>query len=159
MRYADIRYPDTANGTGVRVSIFLQGCSRRCEGCFNRETWDFDGGYVFDSFSKAHLFSLLAPHYVKGLSILGGEPLEQIDELIPLLQEVKKRYPQKDIWLWTGYTFEDIRDSSASEILPYLDVIVDGSFIESKKDISLKFRGSSNQRLIRLKEGKAVKIE
>lgn len=138
MRYADIKYPDVANGTGIRVSLFLQGC-------FNEETWDFNGGKRFGVEEKQKILDILSNYYVTGLSILGGEPLEQKDELIYLLSEVKERFPEKDIWLWTGNKYEDIKDF---EILEYVDVVVDGAFIESEKDISLKFRGSRNQRII-----------
>lgn len=145
MRYADIKYPDVANGTGIRVSLFLQGCSRHCKGCFNEETWDFNGGKRFGVEEKQKILDILSNYYVTGLSILGGEPLEQKDELIYLLSEVKERFPEKDIWLWTGNKYEDIKDY---ELLYYVDVVVDGAFIESEKDISLKFRGSRNQRII-----------
>lgn len=151
MRYADIKYPDVANGEGVRVSLFVQGCSRHCKGCFNQETWNFDGGYDFNDVAKAKILKILSMPWVNGLSVLGGEPLEQGRELEIFLRTVKERFPDKDIWMWTGNTYEDVKESH-KDILQYVDVLVDGAFIESKKNISLAFRGSENQRIIKLKE-------
>lgn len=151
MRYAEIKYPDIANGPGVRVSLFLQGCSRHCKGCFNQSTWDHHRGKEFDQAAKEEIFYHLGLPWVKGLSVLGGEPLEQADELADFLREVKERFPYINIWMWTGFWYEDVKDLPA---LNYVDVLVDGPFIEEQKNLCLKFRGSENQRILNLKEGK-----
>lgn len=147
MRYADIKYPDVANGKGVRVSLFVQGCSRHCKGCFNQQTWDFNGGKKFGNNEYKKIMEYLDYPWVAGLSVLGGEPLEQDIELENMLKEIKMKYPNKDIWMWTGYTYEDIKDKP---ILQYVDYLVDGEFLEDKKNLALEFRGSSNQRIIHL---------
>lgn len=147
MRIADIKYPDVANGKGVRVSLFVQGCNRHCKGCFNEETWDFKGGRQFTDKDREKIFEYLSYSWVSGLSVLGGEPLEQSEELKLLLKEVKEKHPNKDIWMWTGYKYEEVKDRP---ILKYVDVLVDGAFVEDKKDLDLLFRGSSNQRIINL---------
>lgn len=147
MRIADIKYPDVANGKGVRVSIFVQGCNRHCKGCFNEETWDFKGGRSFTDRDREKIFEYLSYSWVSGLSVLGGEPLEQDITLADFLAEVKSKFPGKDIWMWTGYKYEEVKDRT---ILKYVDVLVDGAFEEDKKDLDLLFRGSSNQRIINL---------
>lgn len=161
MNYADIKYCDVANGPGVRVSLFVSGCTHHCPGCFNQVAWDFNYGTLFTYSTKEIIFGYLSPSYIRGLSLLGGEPLEHQNQivLLPFLREVKQRFPEKDIWCYTGYTLEkDILDKmvkewdETSEILSYIDVLVDGRFIEKEKDISLRFRGSRNQRIIDLKE-------
>lgn len=147
MRYADIKYPDVANGKGVRVSLFVQGCSRHCKGCFNQQTWDFNGGKKFGNNEYKKIMEYLDYPWVAGLSVLGGEPLEQDIELENMLKEINMKYPNKDIWMWTGYTYEDVKDMP---ILQYVDYLVDGEFLEDKKNLALEFRGSSNQRIIHL---------
>lgn len=147
MRIADIKYPDVANGKGVRVSMFVQGCNRHCKGCFNEETWDFKGGRSFTDKDREKIFEYLSYSWVSGLSVLGGEPLEQDTTLADFLAEVKSKFPGKDIWMWTGYKYEEVKDRP---ILKYVDVLVDGAFEEDKKDLDLLFRGSSNQRIINL---------
>lgn len=161
MNYADIKYCDVANGPGVRVSLFVSGCTHHCPGCFNQVAWDFNYGTPFTYSTMDTIFGYLSPSYIRGLSLLGGEPLEQENQiaLLPFLKEVKRRFPDKDIWCYTGYTFEkDILNRMLSEweetkeLLSYIDVLVDGRFIEKEKDITLRFRGSKNQRIIDLKE-------
>ena len=157
MNYAEIKKRDIANGTGVRVSLFVSGRTHRCKGCFNVVAWDFSYGKVFDENTWELIFSYLEPDYIAGLSLLGGEPFEKSNQraLLPFLREYKKRFPKKDIWCYTGYTLDrDLVKGGAAycectdEMLAYTDTLVDGEFIEELKDISLKFRGSSNQRII-----------
>lgn len=157
MYYSEIKDCDIANGPGVRVSLFVSGCTHHCKGCFNEMTWDFSYGREFNGETIDHILAKLEPSYIAGLTLLGGEPMEYVNQqgLLPLLRLVKERYPRKTIWCYTGYLFdEDIRDvfcgkwEETKEILSYLDVVVDGEFIEEQKDISLRFRGSSNQRII-----------
>lgn len=161
MYYAEIKNHDIANGPGVRVSLFVSGCTHRCEGCFNEMTWDFDYGSPFDENVEKKIFAVLEPDYIAGLTLLGGEPLEYANwqALLPFVREVKKRYPQKDIWCYTGYRFEeDVLEKfcrqwdNMKEFLSYIDVLVDGEFIPDQKDISLQFRGSANQRIILVQE-------
>lgn len=150
MNYGRIKKTDIANGPGVRVSLFVSGCRNHCKGCFNPETWDFNYGEEYDGVNTANdIVKALTPDYISGLSILGGDPMEpeNIDEVTSLCYIVKLLFPNKTIWLYTGYTWEDIR-IRYPEILNYIDVLVDGPFIEDLKDISLAFRGSSNQRII-----------
>lgn len=153
LRYAEIKRRDIANGSGVRVSLFVQGCFKHCKGCFNESTWDFNGGKPFTRQVADQLIEDLKPAYVKGLSILGGEPFEYVDALICLICEVNQKAPDKDIYVWSGYTWEEIlEDPEKSRLLEYIDILVDGSFDEDKKDISLQFKGSSNQRAIDVTE-------
>lgn len=161
MNYAEIKNIDIANGPGVRVTLFVSGCTHRCEGCFNEVTWDFDYGSPFDAEVEYLLLSYLEPDYIAGLTLLGGEPLEYSNwqALLPFVRRVKERYPKKDIWCYTGYRFEeDVLDKFCSrweemrEFLSYIDVLVDGEFILAQKDISLQFRGSANQRIILVQE-------
>ena len=154
MNYATIKNCDIANGPGVRVSLFVSGCTHRCPGCFNEVAWDFDYGQPFTQESIDYILSLLKPDYIQGLTLLGGEPFEPQNQraVVELLRQVRKAYPQKSIWAFSGYLFEkDIlsgRLGDTAEYLSYLDVLVDGPFVESKKNLSLRFRGSENQRLI-----------
>ena len=151
MRYNTIRSLDIANGPGARISIFCQGCERCCVNCFNPETWDFDGGKEFTEQTMELLLELAKPDYISGISLLGGEPLHPRNrtEVLKLVKKFKEVYPNKTVWLWTGYQIEEVfEDLVDSEI----DVIVDGRFVEELKDLRLKYRGSSNQRVINLKE-------
>ena len=165
MNYADIKKYDIANGPGVRVSLFVSGCTHHCPGCFNPETWDFNFGKPFDSEVINEIVEALQPVYIHGLSLLGGEPFEYNNQvaLLPLLKEVKARFPQKDIWCYTGYDFEkDLLDTmcpkweETKQMLSYIDILVDGEFIEAKKDLALRFRGSSNQRIIKVQDSLAA---
>lgn len=151
MNYAGIKKADIANGPGVRVSLFVSGCRNHCPGCFNPETWDFDYGEPFTKQTEEELIMALRPSWIQGLSILGGDPMEPENQeaLLPFLRRVKEELPEKDIWLYTGYCIEDV---AGSLLLSYVDVLVDGPFIEAEKDISLAFRGSRNQRIIDLRE-------
>ena len=160
MNYGTIKKRDIANGPGVRVSLFVSGCTHHCPGCFNADTWDFDYGTPFTSETEAELVALMAPDYICGLSLLGGEPMEPQNQavLLPLLQRLKALYPQKTVWCYSGYTYEELigqkesrcRCPHTDEMLALIDVLVDGRFVLAKKDIRLRFRGSSNQRLIDL---------
>ena len=159
MNYSEIKYNDIANGPGVRTSLFVSGCRNHCPGCFNKETWKFDYGRLFTDETQNEILESLKSPYIEGLSILGGEPLEpeNQNDILNLIQEVKLHYPSKSIWLWTGFTFEDIvllnplcraATPIGKMIIGDLDVLVDGLFEESKKDLLLRFKGSSNQRII-----------
>ena len=154
MNYATIKNCDIANGPGVRVSLFVSGCTHRCPGCFNEVAWDFDYGEPFTQETVDYILGLLKPDYIQGLTLLGGEPFDPRNQgtVVELLRQVKKTYPDKSIWAFSGYLFEkDIlsgRLGDTGEYLSYLDVLVDGPFVESKKNLSLRFRGSENQRLI-----------
>ena len=161
MNYAEIKYCDIANGIGVRTSLFVSGCTHHCENCFNKETWDFKFGKPFDSDTEQKILQSLKPSYIDGLSLLGGEPFEPINQrgLVGLLKRVKEEYPDKTVWCYTGYTLEsDLLSESRArcevtdEMLSYIDVLVDGEFVQELYDISLRFRGSSNQRLIDVKK-------
>lgn len=169
MYFSEVKQYDIANGPGVRVTIFVSGCSHHCPGCFNEMTWDFTYGRVFEGQDMERIIQALEPSYIAGLTLLGGEPMEYVNQqgLLPLVKAVKERYPNKTVWCYTGYTFEKdlLKDfgskwEETKEFLSYLDVIVDGRFELENKDISLRFRGSSNQRIIdvkaSLKEGKTV---
>ena len=157
MNYATIKKRDIANGPGVRVSLFVSGCTHRCPGCFNREAWDYDYGQPFTRQTIDQILSMLKPDYVKGLTLLGGEPFDPRNQgaIVELLRQVKARYPDKSIWAFSGYLFDrDILSGKlgdweiTKEYLSYLDVLVDGPFVMAKKNLSLRFRGSENQRLI-----------
>lgn len=161
MNYAAIKKYDVANGPGVRVSLFVSGCTHHCPGCFNPETWDFNYGKPFDSEVTNEILEAIEPSYIHGFTLLGGEPFEYKNQLgvLPLLKEIKTRFPNKDIWCFTGYDFEkDIlgdmvnKWQETNEMLSYIDVLVDGEFVLDKKDLTLRFRGSSNQRLIKVQE-------
>ena len=153
MYYADIKYPDVANGIGVRVSLFVSGCRRHCPECFNKEAQDFKYGKPFTDKQITFIESKLQLPQVRGLSLLGGEPMEieNVTELLPLCEYLKSTYTNKDIWCYTGYTYEELlnrNNIATKEILKYIDILVDGDFQIDKKSLSLKFRGSSNQRII-----------
>jgi anaerobic ribonucleoside-triphosphate reductase activating protein len=151
MNYAEIKKVDIANGPGVRVSLFVSGCRNHCKGCFNPETWDFDYGRPFTRETEDEIIEALRPSWIQGLSILGGEPTEEENAavLISFLKRVRAVLPDKDIWLYSGYTYEALRDK---EILTLADVLVDGPFLLELKDAGLAFRGSRNQRIIDLRE-------
>lgn len=157
MNYGTIKNCDIANGEGVRVSLFVSGCTHHCHNCFNPETWSFSYGSPFDEQAQSKLLTLLSPDYIDGLSLLGGEPFEPDNQraLVPFLKKVRAQYPGKTIWCYTGYTLESdllsesrARYECTDEMLSLIDVLVDGEFIEAQKNISLAFRGSENQRLI-----------
>lgn len=147
MRYAKVRAEDISNGPGIRVSIYVQGCSHHCPGCFNPETWDFNGGKPFTQNAKTQFLKLAEPKKIVGFSILGGEPLQQGSDMLDLVKSMKERYPDKTIWMWTGYKYENLNDEQL-EIIKYIDVLVDGEFIETEKCPNKKFKGSNNQRII-----------
>lgn len=151
MYYGKINKTDIANGTGVRVSLFVSGCRNHCKGCFQPETWNFNYGEKFDVNTVLDIDYALLPEYISGLTILGGDPLEpeNYPHVLSLCKFIKVRHPEKTIWLYTGYLYEVY---AYSELMEYIDVLVDGKFIEELKDISLKFRGSSNQRIIDVKK-------
>jgi anaerobic ribonucleoside-triphosphate reductase activating protein len=157
MRYAKIANYDVANGSGLRTTLFVQGCPHHCKGCFNPNTWDFDGGMEYTEETTREIIQLLNKPGIKGLSVLGGEPLAQGKELYDILKRIKTAMPDIDIWMWTGYIYEEL-DPVQKEIVSLVDVLVDGPFIEDKKDIRLKFRGSSNQRIIDIRKTKDVPV-
>lgn len=154
MNYATIKNCDIANGPGVRVSLFVSGCTHRCKGCFNEVAWDFDYGEPFTQNTIDRIIEMLRPSYIRGLTLLGGEPFEPQNQeaVVTLLRQIKRELPEKSIWAFSGYLFDkDIlsgRLGNTGEYLSYLDVLVDGPFVEAKKNLSLRFRGSENQRLI-----------
>jgi len=169
MNYATIKNNDIANGPGVRVSLFVSGCTHQCPGCFNEEAWDFDYGTPFTQDTINSILEMLEPPHIKGLTLLGGEPFEPQNqpEVLKLLRQLKTKYPDKTVWAFSGYLFDkDILSGRlgpweiTKEYLQYVDVLVDGPFVISQKDMSLRFRGSSNQRLIdvqaSLKEDKII---
>ncbi len=161
MNYADIKRVDVANGEGVRVSVFVSGCNHHCKGCFNQCAWDFNYGNEFTEKEEEEVIDDLNHDYISGLTLLGGEPLEPINQegLLPLVKKVKEKFPDKKIWCYTGFDFEkDVvgkmakESNTTKELLKYIDVLVDGKFEEDKKDLKLRFRGSSNQRILDVKE-------
>ena len=147
MKYNLIRKMDISNGPGVRVSIFMQGCSFHCENCFNKETWDFNGGKEFTQNTINQVLDLCNKDEVKGLSILGGEPMHpnNIEGTTKLAKAFTEKYPEKNLWAWSGFRFEDLKDK---EVLNYVDVLVDGTYKDELHDPTLKWRGSANQRVI-----------
>ncbi len=160
MNFAEIKYYDIANGEGVRVSLFVSGCRRHCKGCFNSVAWDFRYGHPFDAATEEKILSALEPYYIAGLTLLGGDPFEPENQvaLLPFVKRVKARFPGKNIWCYTGYTYLDggiaereVQTPATRELVSLIDVLVDGRFEEPLKDIRLKFRGSSNQRVIDVK--------
>jgi anaerobic ribonucleoside-triphosphate reductase activating protein len=160
MNYGNIKKTDVSNGEGVRVSLFVSGCRNHCKGCFNQETWNFSFGKPFTPETETELLQALAPDYIAGLSVLGGEPFEEENQrvLLPFLRKVRETYPEKTIWCYTGYVYDkDLQKDgrkhceATDEMLALIDVLVDGPFIEEQRDISLQFRGSRNQRILRLK--------
>ncbi len=169
MNYATIKFNDIANGTGVRTSLFVSGCTHKCKGCFNSEAWDFNYGKPFTEEVENLILKSLESEYVDGLSLLGGEPFEPENQLVlyPFLKKVKEKFPNKDVWCYTGYLFDKelllkskATTSVTDKMLSLIDVLVDGRFIESQKNISLVFKGSENQRIIdvasSLKENKVI---
>ena len=169
MNYATIKNCDIANGPGVRVSLFVSGCTHRCKGCFNEVAWDFDYGEAFTQQTVDSILQMLKPPHIKGITLLGGEPFEPQNQpaLVELLRQIRETMPDKTVWAFSGYLFD--RDLLAGRVgnpevtkafLSYVDVLVDGRFVEEKKDLSLRFRGSSNQRIIdvpaSLRQGRVV---
>lgn len=162
MNYGEIKKYDIANGIGVRTSLFVSGCRHHCKGCFNPETWSFEYGKTYTKETENDIVSSLAPYYISGLTVLGGEPFEPENQatIVKLLKRVKEEYADKNIWVYSGYLFEELvgkipshaRCEVTDEMLSYIDILVDGEFVEAKKDISLHFRGSSNQRIIDVKK-------
>lgn len=161
MNYAEIKYCDVANGPGVRTSLFVSGCSHHCPGCFNEIAWDFNYGKPFTQDTIDSIIESLKPGYIQGLTLLGGEPFEYSNQkgLLPLVRQVREVLPQKDIWCFTGFLFDkDIienmckRWKETNELLSYIDVLVDGRFVEELKNLNLKFKGSENQRTILVNE-------
>ena len=163
MNYAEIKWTDIANGEGVRISLFVSGCTHHCKNCFNQIAWDFNYGRPFDEEIQREIFDKLGASYIAGLSLLGGEPLEPQNQaaLLPFVKEVRKKYPKKTIWCYTGYTlypetgelFEKNKNTTATkELISLFDVLVDGPFVEELKKITLLFRGSSNQRVLDVKK-------
>ena len=152
MNYANLKPRDIANGPGVRVSLFVSGCTHRCKGCFNEEAWDFDYGKPFDQTVIDGILDLLAPGYIRGITYLGGEPLDPRNQaaLLDLSRQLKSRYPDKSIWCFTGYVWEHLPQVTGvtEELISLCEVLVDGPFVEAKKNLRLRFRGSENQRLI-----------
>ena len=168
MNYGAIKKCDIANGVGVRTVLFVSGCTHHCKGCFQPETWNFDYGERYTNETEDEIIESLRPDYVDGITLLGGEPFEPENqrELVKLLRRIKKELPQKTVWSFSGFTYEELTGDSlavcevTNEMLSMLDVLVDGEFVEAKRNISLRFRGSENQRLIDMnktrKEGKIV---
>ena len=161
MNYATIKNCDIANGPGVRVSVFVSGCTRRCKDCFNREAWDFQYGAPFTQETIDQILAYLKPDYICGITVLGGEPFEPQNQpgVLELLRQVRGKYPKKSVWVFTGYTLDGHILSKklgpwpvTEELLSYIDVLVDGPFLAEEKDLSLRFRGSRNQRLIDLRQ-------
>ena len=158
MNVAEIKYCDIANGIGVRVSLFVSGCCHHCTGCFNEIAWDFDFGKPYDKQTEDKIIAALAPSYMDGITLLGGEPFEPENQhqLISLVKRIRRELPDKSVWAYSGFTFEELSGKvpsraggeKCSELLGLLDVLVDGRFVFEKKDITLRFRGSSNQRII-----------
>lgn len=159
MYYGNIKPFDIANGPGVRVTLFVSGCTNACPNCFQPETWDFTYGQPFNDEAKERIFTELSQPFIQGLTLLGGDPFEPSNQeaLVPFLKEVRARFPDKDIWSFSGYTLEELQSDGhprchvTDEFLSLLDVLVDGRYVEELHDITLKFRGSSNQRLIDMK--------
>lgn len=165
MNYGEIKKTDIANGEGVRVSLFVSGCTHHCEGCFNKETWNFSFGKPFTEETQDEILKALSPDFINGLTLLGGEPFEPQNQrvLVELLKKVKEQYPDKSIWCYSGYLFDEelLKESRArcevtDEMLSMIDVLVDGEFKQELKNITLKFRGSENQRIIDVKKSLAT---
>ncbi len=160
MNYAAIKKHDVANGPGIRTSLFVSGCTHHCKGCFNKEAWDFNYGSPFTTSIMYDILEAVKPDYIKGLTLLGGEPFEYANQiaLLPLAKAFREKYPNKSLWCYSGYTFDvDMKDMinkwpETKEFLSYIDVLVDGKFIEEEKDLNLRFRGSQNQRVIMVQE-------
>ncbi len=164
MNYGAIKYCDVANGIGCRTVLFVSGCRNHCKGCFQPETWDFDYGKPFTKEVEEEIFASLEPDYVSGITLLGGDPFEEENQrgLVGFMQELRRRFPQKSVWAYTGYVYEDLQTGGkkhcevSDDFLKTIDVLVDGKFVEEQKDIRLKFRGSANQRIIDLKKTKEL---
>ena len=160
MNYATIKRHDVANGPGVRVSLFVSGCTHHCKGCFNAEAWDFSYGQPFTAETEEELIRALSPDYIRGLSLLGGEPFEPCNQVVlaPFLERIRKTFPGKTVWCYSGYTLEQMREHRLGDaavtdwMLACIDILVDGEFVEEKKDLNLRFRGSSNQRILDVKK-------
>lgn len=161
MNYGNIKKYDVADGPGVRVSLFVSGCRHRCKGCFNPETWNFDFGQPFTKETEEEIIEALSPDYIEGFTVLGGEPFEPENQAVvmPLLKRIKETFPKKTIWCYSGYLYDvdmipggKIYTEYTEEMLSYIDVLVDGEFVEELKNLMLQFRGSSNQRIIHLHE-------
>ena len=158
MNYGTIKFCDIANGIGIRTVLFVSGCTHHCKGCFQPETWDFAYGQPYTEATEQQILNSLAPSYIHGLTLLGGEPMEPDNQraLLPLLRRLKTEYPTKTVWCYSGYTYEELTGVSRArcevtdEMLGYIDVLVDGEFVLERRNISLRFRGSDNQRLIDL---------
>ena len=164
MHYGEIKNCDIANGEGVRVTLFVSGCTNHCKNCFQPQTWDFNYGKPFTEETEAELFRLLSPRYIRGLTLLGGEPFEPENQraLLPFLRKLRRELPEKTVWAFTGFTWEELhtegshpRCEATDELLNLIDVLVDGRYVEELKDIGLRFRGSSNQRLLDLNATRA----
>lgn len=146
MKISGISYPDINNGLGCRVTLWVSGCDHKCKGCHNQNTWDKDSGRLFNNEDKERIFRVLEKPYIKGLTLSGGDPLGfYFKEVKELCETVKKRFPEKDIWCYTGFTLKDIEKCNKGDILPFIDVLVDGRYIEAERDTTLAFRGSKNQ--------------
>ena len=163
MNYATIKWTDIANGEGVRISLFVSGCTHHCKNCFNQVAWDFSYGELFDEHIQNKILEGLSSSFISGLSLLGGEPLEPQNQtaLLPFIQEVKRRFPEKTVWCYTGYLLDEKKGvlkekrkntDCTKQLIALFDVLVDGPYVEKLKDIRLKFRGSSNQRIIDVKK-------
>ena len=161
MNYADIKQYDVANGPGIRISLFVSGCNHHCKGCFNKETWDFNYGTPFTDETIDTIINYLNSPHIAGLTLLGGEPMEPVNQkaLLPLLRKVRTTYPDKNIWCFSGFLFDkEILEKmyenvpETKEMLSYIDVMVDGKFVEELKNVNLRFKGSSNQRTIMVQE-------
>lgn len=164
MHYSNIKDCDIANGTGVRITLFVSGCTNHCRNCFQPQTWDFDYGEEFDKAAEDKLIDMLKPDYIQGLTLLGGEPMEPDNQrgLLHFVKRVRETYPGKDIWCFTGFTYEQLKEDGShprcevtDELLDNIDVLVDGRFVEELKSPALQFRGSSNQRLIDMNKTRA----
>ena len=165
MNYGNIKLVDVADGPGVRVSLFVSGCRHHCKGCFNAETWNFDYGKPYTKETEDEIVKALQPAFIEGFTVLGGEPFEPENQavVVKLLKRIRETYPKKSIWCYTGYTYDtDLQKGGkvytdvTEEMLSYIDVLVDGEFVEEERDITLKFRGSRNQRLLKLSDGQVT---
>lgn len=166
MNYSVIKKFDIANGPGVRVSLFVSGCTHHCKGCFNPETWDFSFGQPFTDETEREILNALQPDYIRGFSLLGGEPFEPSNQqrLLPFVKRIKETYPQKDIWCYTGYLLDQelqnpdhpVHCAATEPLLQCIDILVDGIFIESQKNLNIRFRGSTNQRIIDIPQSLAT---
>lgn len=159
MRIHSITYPDVNNGIGCRATLWVDGCSHHCTGCQNKQTWDFMSGKPFDENKKKQLFDIIDLPYIKGLTLSGGDPIDSYEDVLHLVKDFRKRYgEEKDIWLYTGYTLQQLIDDGKNEILEYIDYLVDGEYVKGLRDITLAFRGSSNQVIYeRNSEGKMIR--